>query len=160
MIDGCSHSRRGAVRPTWSRRTFLGGAAGLGAAATRASVQDGKLPLLTLEEHFATPEMQRLNRVQDERLLSGGGRRPELLDVGGGRIASTDQAGIGMQVLSAVTPGAQNLPGAEGVAYARKLNAWVANEVIPPRMRGRRRLNERGRCRPRLTPAPAGRTSR
>ena len=47
------------------------------------------------------------------------------------RIADMDQAGIGMQVLSAVTPGAQNLAGADGVAYARKLNSWVANEVIP-----------------------------
>ena len=130
MLDGFSHSRHGAVRPTWSRRTFLGCAAGLGAAATRASAEDGTLFLLTLEEHFATPELQRLNRVQDERLFSGGGRRPELLDLGAGRIADMDQAGIGMQVLSAVTPGAQNLPGAEGVAYARKLNSWVANEVI------------------------------
>ena len=42
-----------------------------------------------------------------------------------------DQAGIGMQVLSAVTPGAQNLPGADGVAYGGKLNSRVANEVIP-----------------------------
>ena len=131
MIDGCSRAGHGTVRPTWSRRTFLGCAAGLGAATTKASAQDGKLLLITLEEHFATPELQRLNRVQDERLLSGGGRRPELLDVGAGRIADMDQAGIGMQVLSAVTPGAQNLPGAEGVEHARKLNAWVANEVIP-----------------------------
>ena len=89
-----------------------------------------KLFLLALEEHFATPELQRLNRVQNERLFSGGGRRPELLDVGAGRIADMDQAGIGMQVLSAVTPGAQNPPGADGVAYARKLNSWVGNEVI------------------------------
>ena len=131
MIDGCSHAGHGTVRPTVSRRTFLGCAASLGAATTTASAEDAKLPLLTLEEHFATAELERLNRVQDERFLSGGGRRPELLDVGAGRIADMDQAGIGMQVLSAVTPGAQNLPGAEGVAYARKLNAWVANEVIP-----------------------------
>ena len=44
-----------------------------------------------------------------------------------------DAAGIGMQVLSAVTPGAQNLAGAEGVDFARKLNAWVADEVVAAR---------------------------
>ena len=42
-----------------------------------------------------------------------------------------DAAGIGAQVLSALTPGAQNIPGAEGVAYSRRLNTWIANEVIP-----------------------------
>ena len=36
-----------------------------------------------------------------------------------------------IQVLSALTPGAQNLHGAEGVAHARKLDSRVANEVIP-----------------------------
>ena len=41
-----------------------------------------------------------------------------------------DEAGIGIQVLSAVTPGAQTLPGAEGVAFARKLNDRIANEVV------------------------------
>ena len=131
MINAFSHRKHGTARPTLSRRSFLGCAASLGAAATTASAEDGKLFLLTLEEHFATPELQRLNRVRDERLFSGGGRRPELLDVGAGRIADMDQAGIGMQVLSAVTPGAQNLPGADGVAYARKLNSWVGNEVVP-----------------------------
>ena len=51
--------------------------------------------------------------------------------MGAGRVADMDEAGIGIQVLLAVTPGAQNLPGAEGVAYARKLNTWIAKEVIP-----------------------------
>ena len=37
-----------------------------------------------------------------------------------------DEAGIDIQVLSAVTPGAQNLPGVEGVDFARELNDWVA----------------------------------
>lgn len=76
MIDVFSHRKHGTARSTLSRRSFLGCAASLGAAATAASAEDGTLFLLTLEEHFATPELQRLNRVRDERLFSGGGRRP------------------------------------------------------------------------------------
>ena len=41
-----------------------------------------------------------------------------------------DEAGIAMQVLSAMTPGAQELPGAEGVAFARRLNRWISGEVV------------------------------
>ena len=61
---------------------------------------------------------------------AGDGRRPELLDLGAGRIADMDEARIDIQVLSAMTPGAQYLPGAEGVAFARKLNDRIANEVV------------------------------
>ena len=123
-----------------TRRAFLGRVAGLGVAATAtglfgtaspgAGAKDRKLFLITLEEHFTTREIQRLKAAGDKRLFSGGKRRPELLDLGSGRIADMDEAGVDIQVLSAVTPGAQTLPGAEGVAYARKLNAWVADEVI------------------------------
>ena len=122
-----------------SRRTFIGCAAGVGLSAMAnpfgaalASTPDGDedLFLVSLEEHFATRELQRLQAGRDERLFSGGGGRPELLDLGAGRIADMDEAGIGIQVLSAVTPGVQNLPGAEGVAFARKLNDRIANEVV------------------------------
>ena len=44
-----------------------------------------------------------------------------------------DEAGIGIQVLSAVTPGAQNLPSADGAAFARRLNNWIAEEVVAAR---------------------------
>ena len=71
MSNAFSQPKHGTARPTLSRRSFLGCAASLGAAATTASAEDGKLFLLTLEEHFATPELQRLNRVQDEPPLLG-----------------------------------------------------------------------------------------
>ena len=122
-------NRRGFLR----RATSLGAglAAGLfGAAGASDTADDDKMFLVGLEEHFTTRELQRLNRASDERLFSGGGRRPELLDLGARRIADMDRAGIDVQVLSAVTPGVQSLPGAEGVAYARKLNSWVANQVV------------------------------
>ena len=123
-----------------SRRTFLSRAASLSVAATatglfggtafNAVAEDENLFLIGLEEHFATHELQQQHIVKEKRLFSGGGRRPELLDLGAGRIADMDEAGINIQVLSAVTPGAQNLPGPEGVAFARKLNTWIADEVI------------------------------
>ena len=140
MTHTQTNSGRPAASGPLSRRAFLGRAAGLGVAATAAGpfgaalagAPDGdrKLFLIALEEHFATRELQRLNAGTDKRLFSGGGRRPELLDLGAGRIADMDEAGIGIQVLSAVTPGAQNLPGAEGAAFARRLNDWIAGEVV------------------------------
>ena len=141
MIDKHTDYGQPAGRGTMSRRAFLGHAAGLGIATTAAAGPfgaafagapdgDGKLFLIGLEEHFATPELRRRQAGKDERLFAGGGRRPELLDLGAGRIADMDGAGIDIQVLSAVTPGAQNLAGAEGVAFARKLNDRIAQEVI------------------------------
>ena len=145
MTHTHTDNRRTATHGALNRRAFLGRAAGLGVAAAAAATTplgaalagapdgDGKLFLIALEEHFATRELQRLNAGTDKRLFSGGGRRPELLDLGAGRIADMDEAGIGIQVLSAVTPGAQNLPGAEGAAFARRLNNWVADEVVAAR---------------------------
>ena len=141
MIDTHIHYGQTAARGALSRRGFLGRATSLGAAATAAAGPlgtalaaaqdgDGKLFLIALEEHFATPELRRRQTGKDERLFAGGGRRPELLDLGAGRIADMDEAGIGIQVLSVVTPGAQTLPGAEGVAFARKLNDRIAEEVV------------------------------
>ena len=139
MTHTHTDNRRPAARGGLNRRAFLGRVAGLGVAAAAgpfgialagAPDGEGKLFFIALEEHFTTRELQRLNAGTDKRLFSGGGRRPELLDLGAGRIADMDEAGIGIQVLSAVTPGAQNLPGSEGVAFARELNDWIANEVV------------------------------
>ena len=128
-----------AARVTLSRRCFLGGAAALTVAAANAlpggramadaTRRNADLFLLGIEEHFATPELMRLNGIQFPK----GTPRFDINDVGTGRIAEMDEAGIGMQVLSALTPGAQNLPGAEGVAFARRLNSWLAHEVVAAR---------------------------
>ena len=147
MIGANADSRETAARGALSRRAFLGRAASLGVATAAAGPfgaaladapdGDGKLFLIALEEHFATPELRSRQTGRDERLFAGGGRRPELLDLGAGRIADMDEAGIGIQVLSAVTPGAQTLPGGEGAAFTRKLNDRIAQEVAayPDRFR-------------------------
>ena len=64
-----------------------------GGALAAAPDGDGKLFLIVLKEHFATRELQRLNPGTDKRLFSGGGRRPELLDLSAGRIAGAVVAG-------------------------------------------------------------------
>ena len=128
-----------AARGSSSRRGFLARAAALGAAVAvgpplaRASAAapagDGELSPIGIEEHYATPELLGLNgiRIPRARLVDA------LTDVGAGRIAAMDEAGIAMQVLSAMTPGAQELPGAGGVAFARGLNRWIAGEVVSRR---------------------------
>ncbi len=121
-----------------SRRAFLTRAMALGvaaaagstlpwSAAAAASAADDDLFLIGLEEHYAAPELLRLNGIK----LPNPKFIEVITDVAAGRIAAMDEAGIGMQVLSAMTPGAQELPGAEGVDFARAINAWIAREVIP-----------------------------
>ncbi len=121
-----------------SRRAFLTRAMALGvaaaagstlpwSAAAAASAADDDLFLIGLEEHYAAPELLRLNGIK----LPNPKFIEVITDVAAGRIAAMDEAGIGMQVLSAMTPGAQELPGAEGVDFARAINTWIAREVIP-----------------------------
>ena len=77
---------------------------------------------------------RRLNAGTEERLFPGGGRRPGLLDIGAGRIADRDEAGFDLEVLSAVTAGARNVPGAEGVP---RTNERCERNTTRRRPRGR-----------------------
>ena len=165
MTDGPAGRIDRAARGSLSRRGFLGRAAALGAAVAAglplparpspaAPAGDGDLSAIGIEEHYATPELLRLNgiRIPRARLVDA------LTDVGAGRIAAMDEAGIAMQVLSAMTPGAQELPGAGGVAFARGLNRRIAGEVVArrpdrfralavlPRTRRRRRTSWSAPC--------------
>jgi len=126
-----------------SRRNFILGSAALGAAATGLTPAQAKslwspgsdliaerdkdLFFIGLEEHYATEEIQQRNGI---RFPKG---KPEfdINEVGAGRIAHMDAANLSIQVLSSLTPGPQNIQGAEGVTFARKINNWIAKTVIP-----------------------------
>ncbi len=125
---------------TMGRRSFLGGAAALGvgaglsapaivsrAAAAEPSVislRDRDLPFIATEETYTTDELIALNAINDEHVeyLKGTG----LDDLGPGRIGAMDEAGINVQILSAHTPGVQNVQGQEGIDFAYRLNKMIA----------------------------------
>ena len=86
--------------------------------------------VIAIEEHFATPDFM----AGPGHGLSGSAgaalRMPDLperlCDLGDGRIAAMDAAGIDMQVLSLTAPGVEQLEPAESVAQARRSNDILA----------------------------------
>jgi predicted TIM-barrel fold metal-dependent hydrolase len=86
---------------------------------------------ITLEEHFATPEflkataqLQSAARVDFVRPLES-----KLLDLGQGRIADMDAAGIDLQVLSLTWAGLDKLDGAIATGLAHDANDRLAAAV-------------------------------
>ena len=122
------------------RRSFLGGAAALGVGAGLAmptiishaaaaepsaiALRDHDLPFIATEETYTTDELIVLNAINDEHIeyLKGTG----LDEIGPSRIAKMNEAGINVQILSAHTPGVQNVPGWEGIDFAYRLNRMIA----------------------------------
>jgi predicted TIM-barrel fold metal-dependent hydrolase len=101
--------------------------------------------LYGLEEHFLTAEVAKAWKRHDPRLAEPMMKRalagdivPALLDVGEGRIAAMDDAGIDTAVLSLTTPGLQNLPAAEAAALQVTVNDGLAEAVgrHPGRLQG------------------------
>ena len=99
--------------------------------------------IVTLEEHFMLPSLVR--RIDADVIARRGfptvpGRIPDkqLADLGAGRIGDMDEAGITMQVLSASSPGADLLDGADGIAFARDMNDVLGRAVAehPDRFAG------------------------
>ncbi|MGB7037260.1 MAG: amidohydrolase family protein [Xanthobacteraceae bacterium] len=102
---------------------------------------------VALEEHFSIPAMAK--RI-DPKVISARGFRPrnitpgavnpmELLpEIGERRLKSMDEAGITVQVLSVAGPGADLVPGADGVAMARETNDHLAKAIAghPDRFAG------------------------
>jgi uncharacterized protein len=98
---------------------------------------------ITLEEHFATSdfldgpgldirEQARQDGGRAERLML------ELCDLGDGRIAQMDAAGIDMQVLSLTAPGVEQLELSEAMALVRDTNDALAEAIVkrPNRLSG------------------------
>lgn len=94
--------------------------------------------IVTLEEHCTFPDIAA--RISPDviraRGLTPGGipipavdRREQLRDVGEGRLADMDAAGITLQVLSIAQAGAELLPGQEGAGLAREINDRLAETV-------------------------------
>ncbi|MFG1644651.1 amidohydrolase family protein [Amycolatopsis sp. NPDC049252] len=113
------------------------------------------MKLYALEEHFVTEDVIDAWRRRDPGLTEPMMRwavaselTPALLDLGDGRVAAMDDAGIDTSVLSLTTPGLQNLAAAEAVALQAPTNDLAAAAVRrhPGRFRGFAAL---------ATPAPA-----
>ncbi|WP_180902411.1 amidohydrolase family protein [Martelella soudanensis] len=123
------------------RRTFLSGATILGvgaglsapaiisrAAAAEPSViadRDRDLPFIATEETYTTDELIALNAINDEHVAYL--KETGLDEIGAGRIAAMDAAGLNVQILSAHTPGVQDVPGQEGIDFAVRLNKMIAD---------------------------------
>jgi predicted TIM-barrel fold metal-dependent hydrolase len=90
--------------------------------------------IVTLEEHAfrgdLVPRRARTPGEPAEQLLNVMQPiLPVIGDLGAGRLADMDEAGITVQVLSVSGPGAQFAEPAEGVELARAYNDWVADAV-------------------------------
>ncbi|MEZ0244231.1 MAG: amidohydrolase family protein, partial [Sphingomonas sp.] len=116
------------------RRTLLGGIA---AASVATPALAGKRPyrVISCEEAFSIPEIVEATRTQfggKPSMKSGpiaGPFMPNLLDIGAGRIAGMDAAGVDVQILAVTAPGVQNFPPDQGVALAALANDRLAAAI-------------------------------
>jgi predicted TIM-barrel fold metal-dependent hydrolase len=104
---------------------------------------------ITLEEHYATPAFMDGPGRQIKKEAAAAHAHPQvaaglarlidqLCDIGEGRIANMDTAGIDLQVLSLTYPGVEQLDPVEAVALARDTNDTLAQAVRrhPDRLAG------------------------
>ena len=94
--------------------------------------------IVALEEHCTFPEIAARispDAIRARGLTPGGiavpavDRREQLRDLGAGRLADMDAAGITLQVLSVAQAGAELLAGEEGAGLARDTNDRLAQTV-------------------------------
>jgi predicted TIM-barrel fold metal-dependent hydrolase len=94
---------------------------------------------ITVEEHFASPGfLDGPGSEVKDRAKAGGrfaGLLERLTDIGAGRIAAMDAAGIDVQVLSLTAPGLEQSETAEALALARESNDYLAAGVKKNPMR-------------------------
>ena len=90
---------------------------------------------VALEEHFSLPSL--VSRIDPALIRKRGFRPPDqvpaphdkLKDLGAERLEDMDAAGITVQVLSWSGPGADLLPGEEGISFARDANDALARTI-------------------------------
>ena len=99
------------------------------------------MKLIAIEEHFLTPQ---IHAAWKSSSLGAEGtdafdERKEIAerleDLGEGRIALMDEAGVDVQVLSVTTPALQNLEVEESVHLARRTNDFLAGVIANNPMR-------------------------
>ncbi len=103
------------------------------------------MKIYALEEHLATPDVVEAWRRTDGALAEpmmkwaiDSDTTVDLLDLGEGRLAAMDDAGIDVAVLSVTTPGLQNLTARDAVALQVPTNDVIAAAVSrhPERLQG------------------------
>jgi predicted TIM-barrel fold metal-dependent hydrolase len=94
--------------------------------------------VVALEEHYSVPSL--VAKIPADVVVARGYPHPDapsvrpqieanLVDLGEARLRSMDEAGITLQVLSTSGPGADLLPAADGIAWARDVNDFLAAQV-------------------------------
>ncbi len=95
---------------------------------------------IALEEHFVTRDLVKIAGAYGGEDATGmfGEVQAKLLDVGAGRIAAMDEAGVDVQVLSAAAMGYDALDAATSSALATGINDELASAIKanPARFRG------------------------
>src|SRR5262249_43833470 len=101
----------------------------------RASEHKRTMRTVALEEHYATTEF--LNGPEGWLAWRPGIVEP-ISDLGDGRIAAMDEAGVDLAVLSLAAPGVEQLDGPAAVRLARSCNDELAAAVgrYPDRLAG------------------------
>jgi hypothetical protein len=96
---------------------------------------DGRLRTIALEEHYVTAEFL---RGPGSWLASRPGIAEPISDLGAGRIAAMDEAGVDLAVLSLAAPGVEQLDALEAVRLARACNDELAEAIgrHPDRLAG------------------------
>jgi len=102
------------------------------------------MKLIAIEEHFLTSQIRaawKSSSLGTEGTDAFDERREiaeRLEDVGEGRIALMDEAGVDVQVLSVTTPALQNLERDESALLARQTNEFLADVIAknPARFQG------------------------
>jgi uncharacterized protein len=109
--------------------------------------EEKEMRIVALEEHYTVPQI--VAGISPDAIANRGfpgpdfvwaqsTKRNELADLGDARLADMDASGITVQVLSVAGPGADLVPGQEGIDLARAYNDALAEACArhPDRYRG------------------------